>query len=77
VRYFVGLPPMTFCLAARDYFACYALNVLTLDPAVIAEQLGHEDDGKLLEQLYGHPDRRGQREQIRQAFVVELKAVRS
>ena len=54
--------------------------MLELDSAIIAEQLGHKDGGKLVEQLYGHPDRRRRLAKIRQAFertddVRHLRAV--
>lgn len=51
VRCAVGLPNMTFYLATRHYFGWYALNVLELEPYIIAEQLGHKDGGKLVIQL--------------------------
>jgi hypothetical protein len=35
------------------------------DLSVIAEQLGHKDGGKLVEQLYGHPDRKRRLAKIR------------
>jgi len=39
-----------------------------LPPHVVANQLGHTDDGALVQRLYGHPSERGMREQIRLAF---------
>lgn len=47
----------------------YALNVLELEPSVIAVQLGHRDGGRLVEQLYGHRDQRKSLAKIRQAFA--------
>ena len=35
--------------------ASYMLNVLALEPWVIAEQLRHSDGGALVLELYGHP----------------------
>lgn len=68
VRIAAGLADTTLYLATRHYFGWYALNVLGLDPAVIAEQLGHKDGGRLVEELYGHPDSRVRRRALRDAF---------
>lgn len=68
VRCAAGLPKTTFYMATRHMFASYALNVLGLPPHVIAHQLGHRDGGKLIVELYGHPDAKVAREQIRRAF---------
>ncbi len=68
VRCSVGLPEMDFYLATRHYFAWFALNVLELQPYIVAEQLGHKDGGKLVVQLYGHPDKTKARRKIREAF---------
>ena len=68
VRAAAGIGSTSLYLATRHYFGWYALNVLGLDSAVIAEQLGHKDGGRLVEQLYGHPDRRLRLAKIRDAF---------
>jgi integrase len=68
VRCAAGLPDMTLYLATRHHFGWYALNVLGLEPHIIAEQLGHKDGGKLVVELYGHPDQRRARRLIREAF---------
>jgi len=68
VRCAAGFPDMTLYLATRHYFGWYALNVLGLEPHVIAEQLGHRDGGRLVVQLYGHPDKARARRRIREAF---------
>jgi integrase len=68
VRCSAGLPEMTLYLATRHYFGWYALNVLELEPHVIAEQLGHRDGGRLVVELYGHPDKARARRRIREAF---------
>ena len=68
VRCFAGLPEMTLYLATRHYFGWYALNVLELEPHVIAEQLGHRDGGRLVVELYGHPDKSRARRRIKEAF---------
>jgi hypothetical protein len=59
----------------------YAHNVLELEPHVIAEQLGHCDGGKLVVQLYGHPDKARARRKIREAHdragaVTPLRLIR-
>jgi hypothetical protein len=69
VRVAAGLDSMTLYLATRHYFGYYALNVLELEPSVIAVQLGHRDGGRLVEQLYGHRDKRKSLAKIRQAFA--------
>jgi hypothetical protein len=58
VRAAAGLGDMTLYLATRHYFGYYALNLLDLEPSVIAVQLGHRDGGRLVEELYGHRDKR-------------------
>lgn len=42
----------------RHMGAGYALNILEIEPWVIAKQLRHSDDGALVIKLYGHPTRR-------------------
>jgi integrase len=81
VRAAAGLSSTSLYLATRHHFGWYALNVLELPPHVIAEQLGHKDGGKLIVQLYGHPDRARARRRIREAFdeaasVRNLRVVR-
>jgi integrase len=68
VRAAAGMADVTLYLATRHFFGWYALNVVGLEPALIAEQLGHRDGGKLVEDLYGHPDRKLRREKLRAAF---------
>ena len=67
VRYSVGMPRLEFYLASRHYMGWYGINVLGIQPWVLAEQFGHRDHGKLLMERYGHPDRRRMRQQIREA----------
>jgi hypothetical protein len=43
-------------LATPHFYGWYALNVLELTPHGIALHLGDEDGGKLVRELYGHPD---------------------
>ena len=45
------------------------LNELELEPWVIAEQLRHTDGGRLVLELYGHPDRNKAIERIRRAYA--------
>ena len=54
-------------LATRHWFGWYALNVLDLPPHQIALQLGHQDGGRLVRELYGHPDAAIARERLREA----------
>jgi integrase len=68
VRCSVGIGDTSLYLATRHYFAWYALNVLELPPHVIALQLGHTDGGRLVRELYGHPDAALARERVRKAF---------
>lgn len=45
------------------------LNELELEPWVIAEQLRHSDGGRLVLELYGHPDRNKAIDRIRRAYA--------
>lgn len=55
-----------------------ALNVLELPPQVIALQLGQQDGGRLVRDLYGHLDAAMARERTREAFrsVAPVQALR-
>jgi integrase len=53
----------------RHFGASYMLNELELEPWVIAEQLRHSDGGRLVLELYGHPDRTKAIERIRRAYT--------
>ena len=53
----------------RHFGASYMLNVLQLEPWVIAEQLRHSDGGALVLELYGHPDRQEAIRRIRTAYA--------
>jgi integrase len=68
VRAAAGLGNTPLYLATRHYFGWYALNVLELPPHVIALQLGHEDGGRLVRELYGHPDAALARKRTHEAF---------
>ena len=68
VRAGVGLGNVSLYLATRHFYGWYALNVLELPPHVIALHLGHIDGGRLVRELYGHPDAALARARIREAF---------
>jgi hypothetical protein len=68
VRSAAGIGNTPLYLATRHFFGWFALNVLELPPHVIALQLGHEDGGRLVRELYGHPDAAMARERTRQAL---------
>jgi integrase len=53
----------------RHFGASYMLNVLELEPWVIAEQLRHSDGGALVVELYGHPERMEAIRRMRRAFA--------
>src|SRR4051812_31295942 len=53
----------------RHFGASYMLNELELEPWVIAEQLRHSDGGRLVVDLYGHPDRDKAVARIRRAYA--------
>jgi len=81
VRAAAGLGNTSLYLATRHYWGWYALNVLELEPHVIAEQLGHHDGGRLVIELYGHPERARARRKIREAHdragaVTALRVIR-
>lgn len=81
VRVAAGMPNMTLYLATRHYFGWHAINVLELDPSIVAIQLGHKDGGRLVEQLYGHPEQARRRRRIQEAHdahasVTPLRLVR-
>ncbi len=68
VRASIGIGNTSLYLATRHFFGWYALNVLDLPPHVIALQLGHTDGGRLIRELYGHPDAALARDRTREAF---------
>lgn len=68
VRCSAGLGDVDLYTATRHFYGWYALNVLDLQPHVIALHLGHTDGGRLVRELYGHPDAAIARERIREAF---------
>ncbi len=62
-------------LATRHFYGWYALNVLELPPHVIALQLEHTDGGRLVRELYGHPDAALARKRTREAFRSTARVV--
>ena len=70
VRCTMGLGAMSLYLASRHFYGWYALNVLALPAHVIALHLGHTDGGRLVAELYGHPDAALARERTRAAFAI-------
>jgi integrase len=69
VRCAAGLGTTPLYLATRHAFAAYAWNVLELDPADIAQHLGHQDGGELVRKLYGHFDQARARQRVRNAYA--------
>lgn len=67
VRAAFGRPEMDF-YDLRHRGASYMLNDLHIEPWLIAEQLRHKDGGKLVLELYGHPDRLKALNRIRDAY---------
>jgi integrase len=53
----------------RHFGAAYMLNVLGLQPWVIAKQLRHRDEGALVLKLYGHPSRGVALDAMRRGFA--------
>jgi hypothetical protein len=53
------------------------LNVKEIEPWIIAEQLRHKDGGKLVRELYGHPDRRKAIDRMRRAFGGNVRQLRA
>jgi hypothetical protein len=58
----------------RGHFGWYSLNVLELQPHVIALHVGHQDGGELVRTNYGHTDAKIARERVRDAFKQALAA---
>lgn len=77
VRAASGLHEFTLYQATRHYAGWYMVNVLDLDAAVVAHQLGHEDGGQLVEELYGHRERGRSLEKIKRAWAAEVRPLRS
>ena len=67
VRCSVGLEDTALYLCTRHFFGWWALNIAEIKPERIALQLGHIDGGRLVRELYGHPDAAIARREIREA----------
>jgi integrase len=52
----------------KHFGASFMLNELGIESKDVAVQAGHNDDGKLIRQVYGHPDHRLARERMKDAF---------
>lgn len=57
----------------RHMGASYALNVLEIEPWVIAKQLRHSDDGALVIKLYGHPTREAAVDRLRRGWGANVR----
>lgn len=68
VRAAFGRPDLDF-YELRHFCAAYMLNELEIEPWIIAKQMRHADNGKLVVQLYGHPDRKRALGRIRLAYT--------
>jgi hypothetical protein len=44
------------------------LNEIGIESKDVGVQAGHNDDGKLIREVYGHPDHRLARERMKRAF---------
>lgn len=60
-------------LATRHFAGWYFYNVLELPAEDVAIQLGHEDGGLLVRQLYGHRDRVRTLARIEAAFAAQAR----
>jgi hypothetical protein len=75
VRAAFGQPKLAW-YALRHFAASYFINVLKLDPWIVAEHLRHDDGGVQVRSLYGHPSAIVARDEIKRAFetnVVQLQ----
>lgn len=68
IRVGAGITEKTLYLCTRHYFGWFAYVVLGQPKEIVAAQLGHTDGGKLIEQLYGHPDQNKRLDQLIAAF---------
>ena len=57
----------------RHMGASYALNILQIEPWVIAKQLRHSDDGALVIKLYGHPTRQTAMDRMRRGWGANVR----
>jgi len=61
-------------LCTRHYAGWFMVNVLEMDSEDVAFQLGHEDNGKLVRELYGHRERQRGLRRIAEAFDAHDRA---
>lgn len=59
----------------RHAGASYMLNILGLEPWVIARQLRHKDGGALVVKLYGHPSQDAAIDRMRRAFTPSVTPI--
>lgn len=74
VRCRFGRPSMDF-YDLRHFCGSWLFNDLELPAQDVAQQLGHEDGGGLVQRLYGHPSERLARERIKRAAASKPSAV--
>lgn len=74
VRAASGRPDLDF------YELRHACATLLLErgasPMDVAQHLGHSDHGRLVQELYGHPEEAGSRERLRRAFGENVEGLR-
>jgi integrase len=59
----------------RHFGASDMLNVLHIEPWLIAKQLRHNDEGALVLRLYGHPDRDAVLDQLRRGWGGNVRSM--
>lgn len=67
VRAAFGRPDLKFH-SLRHFCGSFLTNQLLIQPWMTAKQLRHSDGGRLVTDLYGHPDRNVALDEIRRAF---------
>lgn len=66
---------LDFYSVTRHYCATYLIEQ-GVESWIVARQLGHEDGGRLVEQLYGHPRDQVARERLKRAFGQNVEPLR-
>jgi integrase len=67
VRAAFGRPDLAFH-SLRHFCGTYLTNELLVQPWMTAKQLRHQDGGRLVTELYGHPSRQVALDEIRRGF---------
>jgi integrase len=67
----------TLYQSTRHFAGWFMVNILGLDAAVVAHQLGHEDGGTLVERNYGHREKRRSLDAVKRAWAAEVRPLRS